>query len=312
MVGRKLTQRLITEKALPVSDLTLFDIVSPAKVEPDKEFRGNIKYLEGNFGDAGVIKKLAELEADLIFHLAAVVSGDAERNFEKGMDNNLHANIAFFEALRKKGKKSKIIFTSSIAVFGAPFPDKIDDEFLCAPMTSYGAQKGMTELLLSDYSRKGFLDGISIRLPTVCVRPGKPNLAASGFFSGIIREPLSGKEAILPVEESVRHWFASPKSAVDFLIHAARLDSAKLENRRAINMPGVSLTVAEQIEELRKFAGNDVVKKIKKKIDPEIVAIVKNWPENFAPERAIKLGFRADKDFGEIIRYFAEHDLHPN
>ena len=145
-----------------------------------------------------------------------------------------------------------MVFTSSIAVFGAPFPEAIGDEFLNAPLTSYGTQKAIGELLLSDYSRRGFFDGIGIRLPTICVRPGKPNKAASGFFSGIIREPLAGQEAVLPVPETVRHWFASPRAAIDFLLHAAKLDTAKLGARRNLSMPGISATVGEQIEALRK------------------------------------------------------------
>jgi len=202
-----------------------------------------------------------------------------------------------------------VIFTSSIAVFGGPFPDKIGDEFLSAPQTSYGAQKSICELMLSDASRKGYVDGISIRLPTICVRPGKPNAAASGFFSGIIREPLNGVEAILPVEDTVRHWHATPRSAVGFLTHAAGMDSALLQGRRALNMPGFSCTVAEQIEALRRVAGNDAVALIKRVPDPDIIKIVSLWPQNFDPQRAIALGFKAEADFDEIIKVYIDEDL---
>ena len=244
-----------------------------------------------------------------------IVSGEAETDFEKGWQINMSGAWALLEALRKHHEQSdgayrpKMIFTSSIAVFGAPFPDKIHDEFFCTPQTSYGAQKAIVELLLSDYSRKGFVDGLSIRLPTICVRPGKPNLAASSFFSGIIREPLNGVEAVLPVSDEVRHWHASPRSAARFLTHAAGLDLTPLGARRALNMPGVSCTVAEQIEALRSVAGNDVVKLIKPQLDDRIVQIVAGWPRDFDPQRARALGFESESDFEEIIRIYLEDDL---
>ena len=176
-----------------------------------------------------------DIERDDIFHLAAVVSGEAEADFEKGYRVNLDGTRYLFEAIRKENYQPRVVFTSSIAVFGAPFPSEIPDEFHLTPLTSYGTQKAIGELLLSDYSRRGLLDGIGIRLPTICVRPGKPNKAASGFFSGIIREPLNGMEAILPVPTDVRHWFASPRAAVNFMIHAAQIDSAKVAATAAIH-----------------------------------------------------------------------------
>jgi nucleoside-diphosphate-sugar epimerase len=202
-----------------------------------------------------------------------------------------------------------VVFTSSIAVFGAPFPGAIGDEFLNAPLTSYGTQKAIDELLLSDYSRRGFFDGIGIRLPTICVRPGKPNKAASGFFSGIIREPLSGQEAVLPVPETVRHWFASPRAAIAFLLHASKINSEQLGTRRNLSMPGVSATVAEQIEALRKVAGDKVARLIRREPDPTIMRIVEGWPRNFDAKRALALGFRADQSFEQIIRIHIEDAL---
>ena len=204
---------------------------------------------EAQLGGLGPVRAGRSREAGrlrgptLIFHLAAIVSGEAEADFDKGYRINLDGTRRLFEAIRKVGDgyKPRVVFTSSIAVFGAPFPEAIGDEFLNAPLTSYGTQKAIGELLLSDYSRRGFFDGIGIRLPTICVRPGKPNKAASGFFSGIIREPLAGQEAMLPVPESVRHWFASPRAAIGFLLHAAKLDTAQA--RRAAQpdaCPGVS------------------------------------------------------------------------
>jgi nucleoside-diphosphate-sugar epimerase len=202
-----------------------------------------------------------------------------------------------------------VVFTSSIAVFGSPFPDAIGDEFLNAPLTSYGTQKAIGELLLSDYSRRGIFDGIGIRLPTICVRPGKPNKAASGFFSGILREPLAGQEAILPVPDTVRHWFASPRSAIGMLMHAASLDTAQLGARRNLSMPGLTATIAEQIEALRRAAGDQAVKLIRREPDPIIMKIVEGWPRNFDTKRAVSLGFKADKTFDDIVRAHIEDEL---
>ena len=194
-------------------------------------------------------------------------------------------------------------------MFGAPFPEIIDDEFFSTPLTSYGTQKAMLELLLCDYSRRGFFEGMALRLPTICVRPGAPNLAASGFFSNIIREPLAGHEAVLPVAETVRHWHASPRSAVSFLLQAAALDGAAMGTRRNLTMPGVSVTVGEQIAALRKIAGEAVVKRILREPDPTIMRIVEGWPRNFAPERARALGFRAEQSFEDIVRIHIEDEL---
>ena len=182
----------------------------------------------GDFAVPGAAEKLIADRPDVIFHLAAIVSGEAEADFDKGYRINLDGTRVLFEAIRLAGGgyKPRVVFTSSIAVFGAPFPEAIGDEFFTTPLTSYGTQKAIGELLLADYSRRGFFDGIGIRLPTICVRPGKPNKAASGFFSNILREPLAGKEAVLPVSEDVRHWHASPRAAVGFLLHAASMDLA--------------------------------------------------------------------------------------
>jgi nucleoside-diphosphate-sugar epimerase len=245
--------------------------------------------------------------------LAAIVSGEAEADFEKGYRVNLDGTRNLFEAVRKAGGRQpwnpRLVFASSIAVFGTPFPDRIDDDFLSAPLTSYGTQKAVCELLLSDYSRRGFFQGIGIRLPTICVRPGAPNKAASGFFSGILREPLAGKEALLPVGDDVRHWHASPRAAVAFLLHAATIDLAALGYRRNLTMPGLSATVGEQIEALRRAAGEEAVKRIRRVPDPAIARIVAGWPRAFSARRALELGFRAEASFDEIIRIHIEDEL---
>jgi nucleoside-diphosphate-sugar epimerase len=299
MIGRKLVERLSKDAG---GDLVLHDVVP---------FESRHKAVVSDLSAAGEAEKLVAARPDLIFHLAAVVSGEAESDFDKGYRVNLDGTRLLLEAIRKVGNsyRPRVVFTSSIAVFGAPFPDAIDDEFLNAPLTSYGTQKAIGELLLSDYSRRGFFDGIGVRLPTICVRPGKPNKAASGFFSGIIREPLAGQEAVLPVSESVRHWFASPRAAVGFLLHAAQLDPAKLGNRRNLSMPGISATVGEQIEALRKVAGEKVAQLIRREPDPLIERIVSGWPQNFDASRALALGFRADSSFEEIIRIHLQDEL---
>lgn len=259
----------------------------------------------------GESEKLIATRPEVIIHLAAVVSGEAEADFDKGYRINLDGTRYLFEAIRHaEGYTPRVVFTSSVAVFGAPFHDKIEDEFFTTPLTSYGTQKAIGELLLCDYSRRGFFDGVGIRLPTICVRPGKPNKAASGFFSNIIREPLNGEEAVLPVSDQVRHWHASPRSAVGFLVHAATMDTAAIGPRRALTMPGYSCTVAEQIETLRKVAGENVVKRIRRETDPVIDKIVAGWPRNFNPQRALALGFKAEANFEEIIRVHIEDELH--
>jgi nucleoside-diphosphate-sugar epimerase len=265
-----------------------------------------------DFAVPGAAEKLVVNRPDVIFHLAAIVSGEAELDFDKGYRINLDGTRMLLDAIRlvDGGYKPRVVFTSSIAVFGAPFPEKIGDEFFHTPLLSYGTQKAIDELLLADYSRRGFMDGIGIRLPTICIRPGLPNKAASGFFSNILREPLAGKEAVLPVSEDVRHWHATPRSAVGFLLHAATLDSASVGPRRNLTMPGLSATVGEQIAALTRVAGEKVAGRIKREPDSFITGIVSGWPRDFEPRRALQLGFTtAEKTFDDIIRIHIEDEL---
>ena len=294
MIGRKLVEQLEGE-------LTLHDVVALPGADS----------LVSDLSAPGVAEALVAGRPQLIFHLAAVVSGEAEADFDKGYRVNLDGTRQLFEAIRRAGGgyRPRLVFASSIAVFGAPFPEAIGDEFLSAPLTSYGTQKAIGELLLADYSRRGIFDGIGIRLPTICVRPGKPNQAASGFFSGIIREPLNGQPAVLPVPETVRHWFASPRAAVGFLLHAAALPGERLGARRSLTMPGVCASVGEQIGALRKVAGERAAALIRHEPDAAIMRIVGGWPQNFDARRALSLGFRADASFEEIIRIHIEDEL---
>lgn len=310
MIGRKTAERLAADGRIgdkPIESMTLYDVV-PGTVPGGAKFPVTIA--TGDLPDAGEAERLVADRPDVIFHLAAIVSGEAEQDFDKGYRINLDGTRGLLEAVRRAGHGPRVVFSSSVAVFGAPFdPAGIDDEFLSAPLTSYGTQKAIGDLLIADYSRKGFLDGISIRLPTICVRPGKPNKAASGFFSNIMREPLAGQEAVLPVSDGVRHWHASPRAAVGFMLHAATIDTARVGPRRALNMPGLSVTVAEQIEALRKVAGDKVVARIRRELDPFIDKIVSGWPARFAARRAVELGFEADRSFEDIIRIHIEDEL---
>lgn len=304
MLGRKLASHLAgrgTLNAQPITRLTLADVVPPTA----PGFAGQTATTTIDLADPGTAPALAALQADVIFHFAAVVSAEAEADFDKGYGVNLDATRALFEAIRHAVQSGapvpRLIFASSTAVFGAPFPAKIPDDFHATPRSSYGAQKAMAELLLSDYTRRGFLDGIGLRLPTICIRPGAPNRAASGFYSNILREPLAGLPANLPVPDTTRHWFASPRSATGFFDHAATLDAAALGTNRILNMPGLSATVAEQIEALRRVAGTDAVNLITRIPDPAIAAIVNTWPQDFETTRATALGFTADASFDQII-----------
>src|SRR5580658_799844 len=270
MIGRKLVARLIDAGALngkPIDKLTLIDVSAPQKPQG---YGGSVETSAADIADAAAARAAVAGKPDVIFHLAAVVSGEAELDFEKGSHVNLDGSRVLLEAIRAAGDdyRPRLVFTSSIAVFGAPFPAAIADDFHLTPLTSYGTQKAIVELLLADYTRRGFVDGIGIRLPSIVVRPGRPNKAASGFFSSIIREPLAGEEALLPVEDSVLHWHASPRAAVGFLIRAAGLGAAKLGPRINLTMPGVCCTVGEQIAALRRIAGDKAVARIRRAPDP--------------------------------------------
>jgi D-erythronate 2-dehydrogenase len=311
MIGRKLVARLVTAGALngkPIDKLTLIDVSAPQKPQG---FAGSVDSSAADIADSVAARAAVAGRPDVIFHLAAVVSGEAELDFEKGVHVNLDGSRALIEAIRAVGDgyRPRLVFTSSIAVFGAPFPETIADDFHLTPLTSYGTQKAIVELLLADYSRRGFLDAIGIRLPTISVRPGRPNKAASGFFSSIIREPLNGEEAVLPVADSVLHWHASPRAAVGFLIHAAGVDREKLGPRVNLTMPGVCCTVAEQIAALRRIAGDKVAARIRREPDPLVARIVAGWPSRFDPGRALALGFQAEASFDEIIRVHIADEL---
>jgi nucleoside-diphosphate-sugar epimerase len=314
MIGRKLTARLVADGNVggsAVERLTLADVVAP---QQPASAAGQVELVATDLAAPGEAERLVEgRRPDLIFHLAAVVSGEAEADFEKGYGVNLDGTRALLDAIRTahiaSGYHPRLVFTSSIAVYGAPLPNPIPEDFQHTPLTSYGTQKAVGELLLADYTRRGFVDGIGIRLPTICIRPGRPNKAASGFFSSILREPLVGQEAVLPVPETVRHWHASPRSAVEFLVRAATLDGQEIGPRRTLSMPGLSATVGEQIEALRRVAGEQVVRLIRREPDESIMRMVESWAPALQATRAVRLGFAAENSFDEIIRVHIEDEL---
>ena len=306
MVGRKLTRRLLERGRLRGEPIDAVDLVDLVEAPADSEL---CTPHVADLSRPGEAEALVSVGPDVVFHLAAVVSAEAEADFDKGMGVNLDGTRQLFDAIRLAPGAPRVVYASSIAVFGAPFPDPIPDDFHPTPLTSYGTQKLIGEALLADYSRRGFFDGIGIRLPTVSVRPGAPNAAASGFFSGIIREPLAGLPAKLPVSRDVRHPHASPRTAAGFLIHAAELDTSQLGGRRNLTMPGVSVTVGEQIEALGRVAGPDAVALITEAPDPAIAEIVAGWPTRFDTTRATSLGFTAEETYDDIIRTYIEDDL---
>ncbi|MDZ4311717.1 MAG: D-erythronate dehydrogenase [Cypionkella sp.] len=306
MIGRKLAAALLARGALQgqqISQLILHDIVA-AEVEAPHIA------LEGDLSGPGVAAGLIAHRPEVIFHLAGVVSGEAEANFDLGYRVNVDGTRALFEAIRAAGYAPRVVYASTTAVFGGPFPEEIPDDFAPTPHSSYGVQKLIGEALLSDYARRGFFDGIGLRLPTICVRPGKANRAASSFFSGIIREPLNGLPADLPVARDWLHTMASPRAAVGFFLHAAELDLAAVGPRRNLTLPGVAVTVGEQIEALTRAAGAEVAGLIRDVPDPAVWAIVQSWPRRFAATRARALGFQAEESFDQILQAYVEEDLH--
>ena len=302
MIGARLAEAAAAAGRLrgrPVTAMLLVDRVAPA-ASAGGAFA--VETGEADITDPAVSRRLAEWRPDVVFHLAAIVSGEAEADFSKGYRVNVDATWSLLDALRQAGVVPRVVFASSLAVYGAPFPDVVPDDFALTPQSSYGAQKAIGEFLLTDFTRKGFVDGIGIRLPTIVVRPGAPNAAASGFLSGIIREPLSGVEAPLPVGREVAAWIASPRIAVETLLHAAELPSERIGTRRCLTGRGISVTVGEMIEALAEVAGPGVAARIRPAPDPTIARIVSSWPRAFETAQATALGFPVDEGIHAIIK----------
>jgi len=308
MLGQKLAKALAPRGQLrgkPITHLALADIVDPTAVEaafPVTTHRLDIT-------DRAAVDGFLAERPDVIYHLAAIVSGQAEAEFDLGMKINLMGSINVFEATRALGTCPILVFTSSIAVYGGEIPDPIEDWTCLNPQTSYGAQKAAAEMLLTDFSRKGFFDGRGLRLPTISIRPGKPNKAASGFMSSIFREPLQGHEAICPVGPDYPHWYLSPRRCVENLVHAAEVQAADLGQNRCFALPGRTHRIGDMVEAMRRVAGDAPVGLIRWEPDPEIQKIVLGWKANFNPRKALRLGFVADESFEDNIRFFLEEDV---
>ena len=264
-----------------------------------------VHVVSGDIADPSQIEKLITAQTHTVFHLAAIVSGQAEEDFDLGMRINFDATRGLLERIRAVGGGIRFVMTSSVAVFGGALPDVVPDTQVWAPKSSYGTQKALADLLLADYSRRGFVDGRSLRMPTIVVRPGKPNRAASSFASGIIREPIHGEEAICPVDKSTILWLMSPRVAIQNLLHGHAVAASSLTSR-VLNMPGLSISVSEMIAALRRVSGDAVVARIQHKPDPAIAAIVNSWPGNFSAETSTALGFHRDTDFEQVIKAFIE------
>lgn len=297
-LGQRLAQQLL--KNVSLQSLTLADVAAPAiSLEDDR-----IAFLKTDLTDAQAVKSLVTAELTAVYHLAAVVSGQAEANFDLGMAVNGDGTRHLLEAVRHQAPGAKFIFASSLAVFGGDLPKVITDKTAVAPRSSYGTQKAIAELWVNDYSRKGFIDGRVLRLPTVCVRPGKPNAAASSFASSIIREPLQGQPAICPVDPSLALWLSSPEAVVQNLAHSLTLDAERFEGSRAINLPGLTVTVEAMVDALASITDQTTAGRIQYQPDQAISQIVASWPSEFDVSYAIALGFTQDHSFEDIIRAF--------
>jgi nucleoside-diphosphate-sugar epimerase len=283
---------------LPLSELVLLDQAFPDHRVEDKR----IRYLTGDLGDASLLKRAFDSGADAIFHFAAVVSAGAEADFGLGMRVNIDGMRSLLDTCRNQAASPRVVFTSSVAAFGGDLPDVVVDSTAATPQSSYGTQKVIGELLVADYTRKGFIDGRSVRLPTIVVRPGKPNRAASGFMSSILREPLNGQPAVCPVPPETKMWILSPEGAIESLIHAAELPAQDWGWNRTLNAPGITVSVAEALAALERITGRQTAARVRFGRDAAIEKIVLGWPARFATERAAALGFKSDDSIDAIIR----------
>ncbi|EPH2849709.1 SDR family oxidoreductase [Serratia nevei] len=305
-LGQRLAKALLHGSCpLAFDTLILADITPPPAPLPDTR----LQCLALDLSQPGAAERLIDVDCGVLFHLAAIVSSHAESDFDLGMQVNFDATRQLLEAVRHRAPGMKFIFTSSLAVFGGELPPVIDDRSAVTPQSSYGAQKAMCELLINDYARKGFVDGRVLRLPTISVRPGKPNKAASSFASGIIREPLHGEPAVCPVDAELALWLSSPAAVVSNFIHAATLPASAFGALRTLNLPGISVRVREMLEALRAVAGDVVAARVRFEPDAAINRIVAGWPGEFDTRRAQQLGFIADESFEQAIRAFIRDDM---
>lgn len=310
-LGQRLAHQLIASVSphLLIEQLTLADIVAPRIPEVPSGSSLKVTCQTVDLIDPVAAKRLITADVTAVYHLAAVVSGQAEANFDLGIAVNAEGTRHLLEAVRHQAPGAKFVFASSLAVFGGKLPAVITDETAVRPQSSYGTQKAISELWVNDYTRKGFIDGRVLRLPTVCVRPGKPNAAASSFASGIIREPLQGEQAICPVDTSLSLWLSSPEAVTDNLVRGLLLPADKLTETRTVNLPGLTVSVKEMIAALKQVADTATAERIQYEPDQAISQIVASWPSRFDVGRAIALGFTQDNSFEDIIRAFIREEL---
>jgi nucleoside-diphosphate-sugar epimerase len=288
-----------------LTELVLLDVVRAGDFGD-----GRVRTEVGDIAERSVLERVIDDKTAAIFHLAAIVSGQAEADFDLGMRINLDASRLLLEVCRQRGHRPRVVFTSSVAVYGGDLPDVVQDDTALNPQSSYGTQKAIAELLLNDYARRGFVDGRVLRLPTISVRPGRPNAAASSFASGIIREPLNGETAVCPVAGATRLWLLSPRKAIESLIAGLELDAPALGNRRVLNLPGISVSVDEMIAALREVAGDEVAKRIVREPDARVEKIVGSWPGKWDTSRAEQLGLSGERSFADVIRsYIADEGI---
>ena len=309
-LGRRLAETLLQRGSLrgangqdaAIRKITLVDVMPAAGLSDAR-----LEQLTGDVADRQLLERAVTAETTSVFHLAAVVSGQAEADFDLGMRVNWDASKHLLEICRERGTCPRVVFTSSVAVYGGELPDPVPDNLAVTPQTSYGTQKAMAELLLNDYTRRGFVDGRALRLPTISVRAGRPNAAASSFASGIIREPLNGEESVCPVSAATRVWLLSPRTVTECFIKAHDIDGAVIGSNRLLNLPGMSISVGDMVAALKRVAGSDVAARVRFEPEPRIEKMVATWPGELAASRARALGFPTDNDFDEIVRrYIAE------
>ncbi|SFD44445.1 D-erythronate dehydrogenase [Roseivivax sediminis] len=307
VVGQKLARALVARGHLlgrDIAKITLADIAAPALPESGVP----VEAVTCDISDRASVAACLGPEVDVIYHLAAIVSAHAEEDVDAGYRINLAGTMNVLERARALGTRPVVVFSSSIAVYGGEVPDPITDHSALNPQTSYGAQKAMGELLVTDYSRKGFIDGRAFRLPTISVRPGKPNRAASSFMSSILREPLNGQEAVCPVDDDFRHYYLSPRLCVENLIRGAEIEEAALGQNRAMQMPGRTWTIREVVDAMTAVAGPEPAKLIRWEKQPEIRRIVTGWRYDIQARKALSLGLKADESFKDNVRYYLEDD----
>lgn len=304
-LGQRLAKTLLNQTALPIGELILIDVVKPIALNNDPR----VRCVEMDLRSYEELNEIITEETTAIFHLAAIVSSHAEQDPDLGYDINFLATRNLLEICRKKNPNIRFIFSSSLAVFGGKLPNIITDSTVVTPQSTYGAQKAMCELLINDYSRKGFVDGLVVRLPTICIRPGNPNKAASSFVSSIIREPLHGKDSVCPVSEDLILWLSSPNTVVNNFIHCLQLAKFPKRSWHVVNLPGFSVSVKEMLTDLVEIKGQNILQHIKFQFDPQINDIVSSWPAQIDNQKALELGFKADENFKSVIQQFIQCDM---